>query len=419
MNNADVRKQYEKLLKTADDIAELNNKEELTDEDVDKIIEYLDSDPMQNLPSNNGQIYNENTDPSQNVTRQVLVSANPTTGILNSIPFDNPHITEESVEDLINLDAQDFKKIEIGWDAYVENVSTMYPDIDEESLKVLLNVVNKYRQGIKFPYFNELPDIIKNEINSYVNVGAGQNNISINNIRQIKNELAKELFENIISNNYYSKALKDITTHSNTEINKAKEDLEKSVVNYNDRLREQYEINFIDRAKELESSIESMESDEEKEKAKNTAQNLRKASRMYTQSYTLEDMTESFKCGKIKVKPIQIDKFKKTCQDFNRKYYNIANLKINDVGMTVPVLDRVLDEKYDLKTIQKFIVCFINFTRLYSPSNIDEHVFMYQFIQNILALDINIPNAGYSEFNKIVKENIEKFLDIIIEKENK
>ena len=137
---------------------------------------------------------------------------------------------------------------------------------------------------------------------------------------------------------------------------------------------------------------------------------------MFTQSYTYEDMYEAYKLGKIKVKNIQVEKLNRTCSEFNRKYYN-NTFKINDVGMTIGVLDRKLDKKYNISAIKKFIVAFINYTKNFSPSNIPEHVFMYYFIQNILALDINVPENSQIEFNDLLINNINKFLDLIIEKD--
>lgn len=410
MSNTD--KQYQQLLDTADKISEIynNESEELSDEQIEDLFNLVDAkDPSQSFPSNNGKIYNENTDHSQNETKQVLVTANPTTGILNTIPYDSKEVTEGSIDDLINMKDEDFRKIEIGWDAFVESVKQMYPDADDEGLKTLLNAVNRYRAGEKFSYFSSLPDFIKNDINKYANPGLAEHGASSNTGNQLKNMLAKELFETIISNNYSSKAFTDISKFTTNEINKEKEKLGKDLTEYNSKLREEYEVGFIKKAEELESNGD--------EESIEKASKLRKTSRMFTQSYTYEDMYDAFKNRKIKIKPIQIDKFNRTCQEFNRKYYN-NTFKIKDVGMTIPVLDRCLDKKYDIDIIKKFIVVFINYTKNFSPSNIDEHVFMFYFIQNILALDIKIPGNEYEGFNDLLKQNIYKFMDLIIERDN-
>ena len=409
MNN--VEKSYEELLKTADKISDMYD-DNMTDDELDEFFKSLDEnivDSAQLLPSNNGVVYNENTDPSQNIVDTVLVSANPVTGALNTIPYVQNNLTEESVDEIINLKCEDYKKIEIGWDAFVENTKAMYPSATEEGLRQLLNCVNKYRQHIKFSYFNECPDFVKKEIIDYVNAGIVQRQASRTTVNQLRNMLAKELFDTIITNNYSSKAYSDLSKYTISQINKGKEELKNSINDYNANLRKEYEEGFIKKAEILENSDE--------EGAKETAANLREASRMFTQSYTYEEMYEAYKNRKIKVKNIQIDKFNRTCQEFNRKYYN-NNLQIKDVGMTVGVLDRVLDKKYNINAIKKFIVLFINYTKNFNPSNIPQHVFMYYFIQHILALDINIPGNDYETFNDLLKENIYKFLDLIIERDN-
>lgn len=408
MNN--IEKQYEELIKVADKFA-LDN-EELTDDQVDALIEALDSqesDPAQMFLSNNGVVYNENTDPEQNIETKVLVSTNPVTGLMTTIPYNEENITEESLDKLLDLQNEDLKKVEINYDVFVDTVKAMYENADDEGLKQLFDAVNKYRSGIDFPYFNSLPNFAKKEIGDFVNAGAIEHQASGNTIKQMKNMMAKELFDTIIASNYSSKAFADISKFATSEINKEKEKLGGSIHEYNNKLREEYEVGFIKRAEALEESNE--------EGATEVAERLRKASRMFTQSYTYEDMYEAYSNGKIKVKSIQVEKFNRTCSEFNRKYYN-STFKINDIGMIMPVLDRVLDSKYNIVSIKKFIVAFINYTKNFTPNNVDEHVFMYYFIQHILALDIKIPENEQVEFNELLINNISKFLDLIIERDN-
>lgn len=404
-----IEKQYENLLKAADTF-EFDD-EILTDEEVEKLIDAIGddiTDPAQLFPSNNGMMINERTEPERNIESKVLVSANPITGVLNTIPYEEENITEESLDKLLELKDEDLGKIELNWDVFVETTKSIYEGVSEEDLKHLFAITNRYRTGEKFPYFNELPEFIKKEIDTLVNVGAAENNASSNDVKRLKNMLAKELFDTIITNNYSSKAFADISKFTTNEINKEKEKLGGSIHDYNAKLREEYEIGFIKKAEELEANDD--------EDSKEKASNLREASRMFTQSYTYEDMYEAYKLGKIKVKNIQVEKLNRTCSEFNRKYYN-NTFKINDVGMTIGVLDRKLDKKYNISAIKKFIVAFINYTKNFSPSNIPEHVFMYYFIQNILALDINVPENSQIEFNDLLINNINKFLDLIIEKD--
>lgn len=403
---SNIEKEYDELLKMADEF-DLEDDDVISDEEIERLIDSIgEEDPAQLFPSNNGIEFNEENDPDQNVEAKVLVSSNPITGALTTIPYDEENITEESLDKLLELKNEELGQIELNWDIFVETTKSMYEGVSEEDLKHLFAVANRYRMGEKFPYFNELPDFIKNQINEIVSVGI--NEVSTNDLKQLKNIFAKELFDVIITNNYSSKAFTDISKFTTEEINKEKEKLGSSIHDYNHKLRDEYEIGFIEKAKEFE------EIGDEESLAK--ASNLRVASKMFTESYTYETMYELYKLGKIKVKNIQVEKFNRTCTEFNRKYYN-NTLKIRDVGMVVGVLDRRLDKKYNMVAIKKFIVAFINYTKNFSPSNIPEHVFMYYFIQNILALDVAIPENEQIEFNDLLINNINKFLDLIIEKD--
>ena len=411
MNN--IENQYNELIKAADQIALLNDDDDLlTDEELESIIDNLGNmnpDPSQSFLSNNGVVYNENTDPEQNVETKVLVSTNPVTGLMNTIPYEEENITEESLDKLLDLKPEELGQVEVNWDIFVETTQNIYPGADEASLKQLFQVVERFRRKEEFSYYNALPDFFKKEIDGYVNAGSADVQVDRNTIKSFKNHLAKELYNTIITNNYSTKAFADISKFTVSEINKEKEKLGGSIHEYNNKLRHEYEVGFIEKAEALEASDE--------EGAAETAQKLRLASKMFTQSYTYEDMYEAYINGKIKVKNIQVEKINRTCQEFNRKYYN-NTFKINDVTMVISVLDRVLDNKYNITAIKKFVVAFINYTKNFRPENIHEHVFMYYFIQNILALDVKIPQNEQIEFNELLIQNINKFLDLIIEKDN-
>ena len=235
-----IEKQYENLLKAADTF-EFDD-EILTDEEVEKLIDAIGddiTDPAQLFPSNNGMMINERTEPERNIESKVLVSANPITGVLNTIPYEEENITEESLDKLLELKDEDLGKIELNWDVFVETTKSIYEGVSEEDLKHLFAITNRYRTGEKFPYFNELPEFIKKEIDTLVNVGAAENNASSNDVKRLKNMLAKELFDTIITNNYSSKAFADISKFTTNEINKEKEKLGGSIHDYNAKLREE------------------------------------------------------------------------------------------------------------------------------------------------------------------------------------
>ena len=279
----EIEKQYENLIKAADQLTFDEDPELLSDDDIEKLIDAIGSqepDPSQMFLSNNGIEYNENTDPSQNVEAKVLVSTNPVTGLMTTIPYEEEEITEESLDKLLNLKPEEMGQVELNWDIFVETTKSMYEGADEEGLKQLFEAANRYRKREDFPLYNSLPTFIKKEIDNYANLGLAEHQASYNTSKQLKNMLAKELFDTIITTNYSSKAYTDISKFSVGEINKAKEQMGGSVHEYNAKLREEYEVGFIKKAEEFEKSNE--------EGATETAERLRKTSRMFTQSYTYE-----------------------------------------------------------------------------------------------------------------------------------
>lgn len=407
-----VNKNYDELLERADELGKLmGENEELTDAEVDKLAEILDQDkdPAQDLPSNNGVL--ENTSSKNEIKSEKVVGTITGSGGVHTIPLAQaPNVvTEESVDNLINMKEEDISKLDIQREFLDEYVSTSFPDLklSESDVNTLQLAVNRYKSGEKFQYFKSLPQAIQTQISRVANEGGMQRQASLSIMNAMKNNLAKDLFDVIISNNYQKTVFRDLSTFTNQELDKISKDHEESLKEFENMHQHKYEVEMIEMADKLEQ--EHPDDEEALEKA----MMLRLCSHAFIQAYTYEEMYQAYAAGKIKIKPIMIDKFKKTCSDFNQKYYK-SNFTIRDIGTTIPVLDKILPEKYNIVSIQKFIAAFISYTRLYTPSNIAQHVFMYFFIQNILLLQTTI---GNQDFNDKVKENICKFLDLIIQKD--
>lgn len=407
-----VNKNYDELLERADELGKLiGENEDLTDAEVDRLAEILDQDrdPAQDLPSNNGVL--ENTSSKNEIKSEKVVGTITGSGGVHTIPLAQaPNVvTEESVDNLINMKEEDISKLDIQREFLDEYVSTSFPDLklSESDVNTLQLAVNRYKSGEKFQYFKSLPQAIQTQISRVANEGGMQRQASLSIMNAMKNSLAKDLFDVIISNNYQKTVFRDLSTFTNQELDKISKDHEESLKEFENMHQRKYEVEMIEMADKLEQ--EHPDDEEALEKA----MMLRLCSHAFIQAYTYEEMYQAYAAGKIKIKPIMIDKFKKTCSDFNQKYYK-SNFTIRDIGTTIPVLDKILPEKYNIVSIQKFIAAFISYTRLYTPSNIAQHVFMYFFIQNILLLQTTI---GNQDFNDKVKENICKFLDLIIQKD--
>ena len=405
---------YDKLIQQADKIASIaqNKSEELSDADVDNLIELLDGnkDPMQDMPSNNGVLINKDGDPSQNVEEVVTGQINAANGLMMTIPYNKMgELTEADVDDIIALKEEDMNKVEMNEENVSEFLSS-YEGLSDEDTKQFINAVNRYRRHEKFSYFKELPLPIQKEIDKYVDIGCASHGADKATLNTFRNQMAKELYDSAIFDNYQKKAFHDIAEYTNQEISKEADKLNESMSSFNASHRKKYEHDFLEEADRIEKEEEDTEENREK------VAKLRAASHNFIQAYTYEEMYKAYKNGKIKVKPIMVDKFKRTCTEFNQKYYN-SNFTIRDIGTTISALDRNLPKHYDIRLLQKFIVAFIVYTRNYKPSDVTQHIFMYFFIQNILTLDVKLPDEESINFNVELTKRICDFIDLIIQRD--
>ena len=61
--------------------------------------------------------------------------------------------------------------------------------------------------------------------------------------------------------------------------------------------------------------------------------------------------------------------------------------------------------------IKKFVVAFIKYAQNMKPENMEEHIFMYYFIMNIIWTKyVDENNSEDSEFKDIILNNIRNFI---------
>lgn len=139
---------------------------------------------------------------------------------------------------------------------------------------------------------------------------------------------------------------------------------------------------------------------------------------MFVESYTYTKMLDMYlHTGKLRVKKIELEKFVKTCNSWIQRYSN-HKMTINNLSDTLPVL--AAHFKFSEDTLKRFVIIFTKYAMNMSPDVLNEHVYMYYFIKNILSLNYyNHEDEKESAFYDTVKENIEHFLTEIDKKENK
>ena len=398
---------YSNLLKASEI---LNDTEELTDDTVNEISECMDEigEETGENPSKLGDYIPTEEDLNmEKIPQQIDVNIDPVTGKINNVIA--PEIYKDHKLTLDELLEMDFDKVrtelDITEDSVKDSLGVVFPNFKEEDVPVFLNALNKYRKGEKVSYFNLLPESMKNGIDAII----GRSQIGYASQREARNYVIEGLFEQIIQDNYSNKIVTDLNQSLEESYKQLYEDTKGDFSKYNNNQRYIYETYLLEYADKIQKK------DPEK------ADLCRRIHNKFIESYTYEDMYNLYKnTGKLRVKKIEVEKFEKTCLSWLYKYSN-HKMVINNLSDTFPVLKSELAEfRFNDDTIKKFIVIFTKYSMNMSPDNVDEHVYMYYFIKNILSLKYyNKDDEEEIKFYDKVRQNLIKFLELIEEKYQK
>lgn len=268
-------------------------------------------------------------------------------------------------------------------------------------IQMITAATDRYKKGEKFPYYNAMPQAIKDQINA--GISSGEPGLNMGSfLKQGRNYAAEQFLEYIVRESVMNTEIIDLQHSMHKVMAEGREELNKTMTTMNTTQKKYYEETILETAAKLEEHGETEK-----------AELLKRCSRNYIQAYTYEDFLSMYQRGKIKVKPIQIDKFNRTCAEFNMKYKD-SKTSITDISTVVPVLDRHADKKYDLVVLKEFVCAFVNYTMNMKATNIDDHIFMYFFITNILSFDYyDENNEEDKKFHDDLLNTINNFLEII------
>lgn len=401
-----ISKEYNELLNNSDLSSTNEDNPTLTDNDIDSITNTIESEISPDVKRL--RKIQETEHHEENQSDMIKCIIDPATG--NMLPTnedDQLNYINDSFDDLIKSwenEKQSFKDIDITEDIVAKSIKSNIDmkDLSDDTIKELIDLSIRYKNGEEFPFYKSMPDQIKKYIDQAVFTSSVDMGKFAGNGR---NYLAKTLLDNILMDSAVETAYVDVT--------KSIENLD-SVFSYSsfiDKLIQTFEVRYLEDAEKLDAVGT--------EDASNKAAQLRELSNAFTQSYTYTEMLEKYKLGKIRVKKIQVEKFDRACREFNQKYQS-SKLVINNIQTVIPVLDRHVDKSIDLNILKEFICVFINYTQNMSPDNISEHIFMYFFIKNILGLDYYKKSGkdADNEFSDNLVKNINEFLYAIIERKN-
>lgn len=414
-NGNNINEKYDKFLKNADKIGDnLSEKGQLTDEDIETIAETINSvdSPGSELLE---KAKEEASKPQQNTSSAANVVINPVTGKPMSIvdfDDDDDDIHLQSFEEMMAdptikpMDI-DITKVEISQDD-VKNALSGYSvdkDFSVDDYNKIIEAANRYKKKEKFSYYVAMPDCIKTMIDRVISTDLELASKMGNFRAEARNYVASELLRDVVTTATTNTALIDLDKFIKTSQAKASKEIKSD--DYWRSTREYF-------LKTLPTIIEKMVSDGKGDQA----DVLTKAREAFIQSYTYTDMMDKYKSGKIRVKKIQIEKFEKTCRDFNTRYQKSQNI-ITELSLALSSLDRHAPKHYDIDVLKEFLCIFVNYTRNMDPNDKIDHVFMYYFIYNITTLDFyNKENEEDVAFHDELLNNIDTCLKDIIEFRN-
>lgn len=401
---------YDDMIKKADEMAAT-----LTDEQLDEVTEVL-NDMQDNSPTTQEFLDAQREAAEydgEGLVGEAIATIDPATGKIRSLedadalPYGNMTLEEIAADPSIMAEDIKVENATITDDSIRSVHKDIFGDtpLDHLDLKMIMNAADRYKRGEKFSYYNAMPDVIKEMINS--NIGPEYLTKMGNLAKNGQNYAAGQFLEYIIRESVVSTELLDLQTAVNQQIADLNKESKKLVSNIGESQKKYFEESVLKTADELEEAGN-----------KEKADLLRTVSHSFTQSYTMEEFLDAYKLGKCKVKQIQLEKWNRTCTDFNIKYQKTKTV-IPELSLLVPVLDRHADKKFDLVVIREFVAAFANYTRNMKPVNLAEHTFMYYFITNILSFDYyDQTNEIDHQFHENLKATINNFLEVILKRRN-
>ena len=407
---SDINKEYDDLLKSADNITNT-----LTEEQVEAINKVLEDNAenseelkmIKDLPSNNNvEVSNSDETGELKIANTIL---DPNTGeskIVSTEDFDET-VDDTTFEQLV-ADVESGKiKVEsddspITEEELKNNIDTFGADdkfnLSDEAMQQLLVVANRRMNKEEFNVYKEFPKEIQDMIMNTIGLPNvdGSPIITTNESRAVRNAMAEQLLDEFILKISFERARVDLNKEIEGVFKEGVKDIAESTVGYTQERNAAYR-----------EYAEGLEDEEKKTKLLETLDVIDSA-------YSLDDLKEFAKTCKIK--KYDIEEPKNYFRDFLGKYQN-STYNIYDIKLTLPILERhiVDNEKYNNADVIAFLVCFCKYIKNFKVENILEHSFMYYVIYNIVLIDSNTSEKTKEVSDKFI-ENIKIVMDNLKER---
>ena len=252
----------------------------------------------------------------------------------------------------------------------------MQNNLSKEAITGLLDVANKRIKKEKFNIYAELPEEVKNLIDNYVDNMSKE--ISDHDKTTIKKHVAEGLVDDFITKVKVNKAKTDFATELDKLYSEANKDISKSGIEL-----------VEERNKEYRKIAEKMSDEAKKEKLLTILDQIDEAR-------ALTSLKEF--ASKNKIKHFQLEKPKKTYNDFLNKYKNSTN-NIYNIELAWNVLNRKLDNPQDADI---FLISFCNQVRLYDVKDMVKHAYMYYVLYYCATLDGDVTDTFINNIKEVV-----------------
>lgn len=412
-----VNEQYDKVLQLADEVA-ANDDATLTPENIEDIVDSL-HDVTKDSASTKLYDEAEKLKADADIKDEedtITVITDPVTGkpIPVSEDEDDDDIHLQSFEEMLADDSitplgRDIKDIHITEAQVMETAKSMFGinNLTDEEKQMIVDAAERVKDGEDFSCYSVLPKIVKDAVNRITPKTSTVDKLSSAGSTW-RNMIAHTFLAEIASADILNSSVVDFQKIMKKESEEYFKDVQKDA--YWGNIRKYFINDTLEKVKKYEA-----------EGNPQVAERYQFVHDAFVQSYTYENMRKEYEAGKIKVKKIHVEKFKRTCAEFLRPYQQTTTV-IQDIGLALKALDRHAAKKFDLDLLKEFLCVFIRYTQIhqFKPSNVAEHTFMYFFIHNILALDMyNADDEEDVKFHNELVNNINEFIELIIDKKHK
>ena len=390
----------------------------ITDEQVNDIAQQLDDEikgtnleKIAQFPSNQGQ---EETVPEERETgenKSMMVKIDPNTGehkiIGQADNLDDDETFEEMCERIKNSDLKlDFAPITekelvsyiaSNKDSSMINEIANDVDLSADTIKGLLEIVNRKINREEFNVYKAFPDEIKSMVDKYL--VSMQVPACSTQGKQFRNMISEQLISEFVTNINIDRTMHDFNKELEDLFTKGSSELADSIIGYTE-----------ERNKKYREYAEQMQDEEKKEKVNQILDQIDEA-------YNLTNLKQF--ASRCKIKKFDLEKPNKVYKYFLQKYAE-SSYNIYDINMARPILYRNINpedkEEYTSNDIDSFFICFCKQCMNMKPEIVTEHAYMYYVIYNIVLMDMN--KGDQKHVSEAFIDNIKEVIHNIKQKNN-